>query len=72
MVTVNCNAGVDAALKILKKRMQQELRFTKMKERRFFESPAEKAKRKNSEAIKRKIKFYRMMKAKERAARRSA
>lgn len=64
MVTVNSSGGVEICLKTLKKRMQQELRFVKMKERRYFESPTEKAKRKLSETIKRKVRMYRLMKAK--------
>lgn len=64
MITVNCISGVDVALKNLKKRMQQELRFSKMKEKKHFESKAEKTKRKISEVIKRKVKISRMLKAK--------
>ena len=68
MVTVNSSGGAEVCLKTLKKRMQQELRFVKMKERRYFESPKEKAKRKLSETIKRKVRMYRLMKAKKKRA----
>lgn len=57
MILINCNANVDSILKSLKKRLQQELIFTKLRQKRHYESPAQKRKRKLDETIKRKIKF---------------
>jgi small subunit ribosomal protein S21 len=56
VIVISYTGNPDAALKTLKRRMQQELRFSKMRENRCYESPSEKARRKSAEACKRRSK----------------
>ncbi|QEK39384.1 30S ribosomal protein S21 [Candidatus Sneabacter namystus] len=55
-IVVGCSSNTDATLKILQKRLRQELRFSKMRERRHYESPSEKSRRRSAEASKRRRK----------------
>tara|TARA_Y100001936_G_C15726495_1_gene483776 strand:+ start:143 stop:346 length:204 start_codon:yes stop_codon:yes gene_type:complete len=48
--------NVDQALKVLKKKMQREGIFREMKERRHYEKPSLKRKRKLNEAVRRERK----------------
>ena len=50
---------LEAALRILKKKMQQEGLFKEMKIRRHYEKPSVKKKRIASEALRKKKKFNR-------------
>ena len=51
--------NLEIALKILKKKMQQEGLFKEMKLRRHYEKPSVKKKRVSSEVMRRKRKFQR-------------
>ena len=51
--------NLETALKILKKKMQQEGLFKEMKLRRHYEKPSVKKKRIASEVLRRKKKFQR-------------
>lgn len=57
-VTVN-NNDIDAALKVLKKKMQNGGIFREMKLRRAYEKPSEKKAREKSEAMRRARKIER-------------
>lgn len=47
---------LEKALKILKRKLAQEGTFKEIKRRRFYEKPSVKRKRKQQEALKRRIK----------------
>jgi small subunit ribosomal protein S21 len=49
--------NIDQALRVLKKKMQQEGVFREMKRRRFYEKPSEQATREKSEAVRRRRKL---------------
>ncbi len=51
--------NVDQALRVLKKKMQREGLFRKMKTMRFYEKPSEKRARRKGEAIRRARKLAR-------------
>lgn len=57
MIVVSYNGNVELALRSLKKRMQQELYFSKMRENRCYESPSAKIRRKCADAAKRRSKM---------------
>ncbi len=54
--------NVEKAIKILKRKLQQEGLFREMKQRKFYEKPSVKRKRKEKEAQRRLRKKMRMMK----------
>ncbi len=47
---------LEKALKVLKRKLAQEGTFKEIKKRRFYEKPSVKRKRKQQEALKRRIK----------------
>jgi len=47
------NNDVERAIKVLKKKIQNDGLFKTLKEKRYFEKPSQKKKRKHQEAIKR-------------------
>ncbi len=47
---------LEKALKVLKRKLAQEGTFKEIKKRRFYEKPSVKKKRKQQEALKRRIK----------------
>ncbi|PLY10206.1 MAG: 30S ribosomal protein S21, partial [Desulfuromonas sp.] len=53
--------NVEKAIKVLKRKLQQEGLFREMKLRRFYEKPSVKRKRKEKEALRRLRKKMRMM-----------
>merc|ERR1712151_933256 len=59
MIVVQCSGNPEMSIKLLKRRMQQELYFTKIREKRHYESPSEKARRKSVDAAKRRVKLRR-------------
>lgn len=58
-IRVNDN-DIEKALKLLKRKVQKDGLLRELKERRFFEKPSVKLKRKQREALKRKLKSLRM------------
>ena len=54
--------NVEKAIKILKRKLQQEGLFREMKQRKFYEKPSVKRKRKEKEAQRRLRKKMRVMK----------
>nr|WP_305042203.1 30S ribosomal protein S21 [Geoalkalibacter sp.] len=54
--------NVDKAIKVLKRKLQQEGLFREMKQRKFYEKPSVKRKRKEKEAQRRLRKKMRMVK----------
>ena len=58
-IKVNGN-DVEKALKILKRQIQKDGLLRELKERRFYEKPSVKSRRKQREANKRRIKNARM------------
>lgn len=60
------DGNVEKAIKVLKRKLQQEGLFREMKLRRFYEKPSVKRKRKEKEALRRLRKKMRMMKRRER------
>lgn len=54
--------NVEKAIKILKRKLQQEGLFREMKQRKFYEKPSVKRKRKEKEAQRRLRKKMRLMK----------
>ena len=58
-IKVNGN-DVEKALKILKRQIQKDGLLRELKERRFYEKPSVKSRRKQREAQKRRIKNLRM------------
>ena len=55
------DGNVEKAIKVLKRKLQQEGLFREMKLRRFYEKPSVKRKRKEKEALRRLRKKMRMM-----------
>lgn len=55
------DGNVDKAIKVLKRKLQQEGLFREMKLRRFYEKPSVKRKRKEKEALRRLRKKMRLM-----------
>ena len=53
--------NVDKAIKVLKRKLQQEGLFREMKQRKFYEKPSVKRKRKEKEAQRRLRKKMRMV-----------
>lgn len=53
--------NVDKAIKVLKRKLQQEGLFREMKQRKFYEKPSVKRKRKEKEAQRRLRKKMRVM-----------
>ncbi len=51
--------NVEQALRILKKKVQREGLYREIKQRRFFEAPCEKRKRKSGESLRRERKRIR-------------
>jgi small subunit ribosomal protein S21 len=47
------NGDVERALKVLKKKIQNDGLFKTLKEKRYYEKPSQKKKRKHQEALKR-------------------
>ena len=56
------DGNVEKAIKVLKRKLQQEGLFREMKLRRFYEKPSVKRKRKEKEALRRLRKKMRMAK----------
>lgn len=56
------DGNVEKAIKVLKRKLQQEGLFREMKQRRFYEKPSIKRKRKEKEAQRRLRKKMRAMK----------
>lgn len=56
------DGNVEKAIKVLKRKLQQEGLFREMKLRRFYEKPSVKRKRKEKEALRRLRKKMRTMK----------
>jgi len=54
--------NVEKAIRVLKRKLQQEGLFREMKQRKFYEKPSVKRKRKEKEAQRRLRKKMRMMK----------
>ena len=54
--------NVDGALKVLKRKLQKEGLFREIKQRKSYEKPSEKEKRKRREARKKRIKALRFKK----------
>ena len=54
--------NVEKAIRVLKRKLQQEGLFREMKQRKFYEKPSVKRKRKEKEAQRRLRKKLRMMK----------
>lgn len=54
--------NIEKALRVLKRKMQTDGLFRELKNRRFYEKPSLKKKRKRREAQKRKLKSLRMNK----------
>ncbi len=52
--------NIEKALRVLKRKMQTDGLFRELKNRRFYEKPSLKKKRKRREAQKRKLKSLRM------------
>ncbi|RMG69987.1 MAG: 30S ribosomal protein S21 [Nitrospirae bacterium] len=61
-VKVNAN-NIDRALKLLKREVEKEGLFRDLKNKRFYEKPSVKKRRKQREARKRKIKASRYRRA---------
>jgi len=59
------DGNVEKAIKVLKRKLQQEGLFREMKLRRFYEKPSVKRKRKEKEALRRLRKKMRTMKRRE-------
>lgn len=59
------DGNVEKAIKVLKRKLQQEGLFREMKLRRFYEKPSVKRKRKEKEALRRLRKKMRIMKRRE-------
>jgi len=57
-IKVNGN-NVEGALKVLKRKLQNEGLFREIKRRKSYEKPSEKEKRKRREAMKKRIKALR-------------
>ncbi|MDT8424060.1 MAG: 30S ribosomal protein S21 [Desulfuromonadales bacterium] len=55
--------NVEKAIKVLKRKLQQEGLFREMKQRKFYEKPSVKRKRKEKEAQRRLRKKQRLMRA---------
>ncbi len=55
------DGNVEKAIKVLKRKLQQEGLFREMKLRRFYEKPSVKRKRKEKEALRRLRKKMRMV-----------
>lgn len=53
---VMVDQGVDRALKVLKRKLIREGLFKELKQRRYYEKPSERKKRKNKESVKKKRK----------------
>jgi len=51
--------NVEKALKALKRQLQREGLFTELRKRRYYEKPSEKKKRKQKEALKKRMKALR-------------
>jgi small subunit ribosomal protein S21 len=62
-IKVNEN-NVDGALKVLKRKLQKEGLFKEIKQRKAYEKPCEKEKRKRREAKKQRMKAMRYKKRK--------
>ena len=56
--------NVEKAIRVLKRKLQQEGLFREMKQRKFYEKPSVKRKRKEKEAQRRLRKKQRLMRAK--------
>lgn len=59
------DGNVEKAIKVLKRKLQQEGLFREMKLRRFYEKPSVKRKRKEKEALRRLRKKMRTIKRRE-------
>ncbi|NIQ01971.1 MAG: 30S ribosomal protein S21 [Nitrospinaceae bacterium] len=55
------NNDLNKAMKVMKRKMQQEGLFRELKRRRFHEKPSDKKKRKHKEALSRERKRLRKM-----------
>jgi len=60
-IKVNEN-NIEGALKVLKRKLAKEGLFKEIKQRRAYEKPSEKEKRKRREARKKRIKYSKMRK----------
>jgi small subunit ribosomal protein S21 len=59
---IRVDGNIEKALRVLKRKMQTDGLFRELKNRRFYEKPSLRRKRKQREAQKRKLKTLRMRK----------
>lgn len=57
---IRVDGNIEKALRVLKRKMQTDGLFRELKNRRFYEKPSLRKKRKRREAQKRKLKSLRM------------
>jgi small subunit ribosomal protein S21 len=57
---IRVDGNIEKALRVLKRKMQTDGLFRELKNRRFYEKPSLRKKRKRREAQKRKLKTLRM------------